>query len=322
MKVQIYVLPVFGGYDRHHMYPLACGGMAESAYRISAWWVLLISALVWWVCGFLPWLVQLSYEVTGLAEGWSRSAGFLPLPVASHHVAVGLVIMGLVGGLLSGALARLPASAGAGAGAAIAGTVLAMAATGGTSWWLVLRGSGPDDSVPLALLVVTGTAGLVGLGIGLVAGIGPVGLRGVALALPVVLLDGWFWGLVPGNAVSPAGTWWIFAVALGIAFGLTVDDRPIELLGWLPAAGTVWVLQAAGPALLAAQKGVQPGSTLTEHLLSAAGVVRDELASAAVVSDGHQLGAWVVGLLLGATIAALRLSRAAADEGELSAAWA
>ena len=40
---------------------------------------------------------------------------------------------------------------------------------------------------------------------------------GFALALPVVLLDGWLWGLVPGHLVSPTGTWWIFAV-----FGLFV----------------------------------------------------------------------------------------------------
>ncbi|WP_189668850.1 hypothetical protein [Promicromonospora soli] len=297
--------------------------MAESEYRISAWWVLPISAIVWWACGFLPWLLQMFYQVTGLAEAPTGAAdGFLPLPVMADDGAVGVVVMALIGGLLAGVTSRMPASGGAGAGAAITGTLLAMAATGGASWWLASREAVPDDAMPLGMLVVAGASGIVGLGIGLLAALGPAALRGLALALPVVLLDGWFWGLVPGNPVSPAGTWWVFAVALGVAFGLAVDSKPIELLGWLPAAGVIWVLQATGPALLAVQENVWPGSALTDDPLRAAGIVWDEIAAAAVVSDGHLLGAWVVALLLGAAIAALRLSREAADEGELSEAWA
>jgi hypothetical protein len=297
--------------------------MAESAYRISAWWVLLISAVAWWAGGFLPWLLQALYEVTGVS-GASKASGarFLPLPFTADDAVVGLVIMALIGGLLGGVMAGIPASARAGAGAAIAGTFLGMAATGGVSWWLAIRGSVPGDAAPFGMLVITGVAGVVGLAAGLLTALGPAALRGLALALPVVLLDGWLWGLLPGNPVSPTGTWWLFAVALGIAFGLAVDSRPIELLGWLPAAGVVWVLQAAGQALLAVQENIWPGSALTEDPLSAAGIVGNELASAAIVSDGHQLGAWVVALLLGAAIAALRLSREASDEGDLSEAWA
>lgn len=297
--------------------------MGDSEHRISAWWVVPLSALAWWAGGFLPWIAQVSYEVTGLAEGATAGVrGFLPLPFTGDDAVVGLVVMALVGGLLAGALARVPASAGAGAGAAIGGALLAMAATGGSSWWLVTRGGLPDDGAPLGMLVVTGVAGLVGLGAGLLAGLGPAPLRGLALALPVVLLDAWFWGFVPGHPVAPVGTWWVFAVALGIAFGLAVDSRPIELLGWLPTAGAVWVLQAAGPALLAVQENIWPGSPLSEDPLSAVGVVWNEMAPAAIASEGHQLGAWVVALLLGAAVAALRLSREASDEAELSEAWA
>jgi hypothetical protein len=297
--------------------------MAESKYRISAWWVLPISAFAWWAGGFLPWLAQASYQVTGLSDGTTAGiSGFSPVPFGADGAVVGLVVMALFGGLLAGITARIPASAGAGAAAAIAGTLLAIAATGGTSWWLAIRASVPGDPAPFVMLVVTGAAGLLGLGAGLLAALGPAALRGLALALPVVLLDGWFWGFVPGNAVSPTGTWWIFAVALGVAFGLAVDTRPIELLGWLPAAGVVWVLQATGPALLAVQENIWPGSALTENPLSAVDIVWGEIASAAVLPDGHQLGAWVVALLLGAAIAALRLSREASDEAELSEAWA
>lgn len=297
--------------------------MAESAYRISAWWVLLISAVAWWICGFLPWLLQALYEVTGISEASpADGASFVPLPFTAGEPLVGLVVMALIGGLLGGVTAGMPASARAGAGAALTGTLLSMAATCGISWWLAMRESVPGDAAPLGMLVITVAAGVFGLGAGLLTALGPAPLRGVALALPVVLLDGWLWGLVPGNQVSPHGTWWLFAVALGIAFGLAVDSKPIELLGWLPAAGVVWVLQAAGPALLAVQENVWPGSALTEDPLSAARIIGSELASAAVVSDGHQLGAWVVALLLGAAIAALRLSREATVEGELSEAWA
>jgi hypothetical protein len=311
------------GYDRHHIHRLPFGGMAESAYRISAWWVLPISAVAWWACGFLPWLLQALYEVTGLSEASTvRAAGFLPLPFTADDAVVGLVIMALVGGLAGGLAAGIPSSARAGAAAATTGTLFAMSAAGGASWWLAVRGSVPGDAAPLGMLVVTGAAGVVGLAAGLLAALGPVVLRGLALALPVVLLDGWLWGLVPGNPVSPTGTWWIFAIALGVAFGLAVDNRPIELLGWLPAAGIVWVLQASGPALLAVQENIWPGSELTEEPLTAAAIVAHELGSAAVVPDGHQLGAWVVALLLGAAIAALRLSRGATDGRTLAEAWA
>lgn len=304
-------------------HPLAFGRMGESHSRISAWWVFPISAIVWWTCGFLPWLAQMSYQVTGIAEASdAAAAGLLPLPFTADGAVAGLVVMALIGGLLSGVTARLPASAGAGAGAAIAGTLTAMAATGGSSWWIAAHETVPGDAMPLGMLVVTCAAGLFGLAAGLLAGLGPAALRGVALALPVVLLDGWFWGLVPGGSVSPVGTWWIFAVALGVAFGLTVDGRPIELLGWLPAAGVVWVFQAAGPALLAVQENIWPGSALSEDPLSAVAMAAGRIASAAISSEGHQLGAWVVALLLGASIAALRLSREASDEGELSQAWA
>ncbi|MCP2286423.1 hypothetical protein APR04_005360 [Promicromonospora umidemergens] len=297
--------------------------MAVSAYRTSAWWVLLISAFAWWACGFLPWLLQALYVVTGISDASAAGGNsFLPLPFIADDAVVGLAVMALFGGLLGGVAAGLPASSRAGAGAAITGTFVAMAATGGVSWWISIRASVPGDAAPLGMLVITGVAGSVGLLAGLLTALGPAALRGLTLALPVVLLDGWLWGLLPGNSVSPTGTWWIFAVALGIAFGLAVDTKPIELLGWLPAAGLVWVLQAAGPALAAVQGDVSAGSALTEDALTAAGIVWDELASAAVVSDGHQLGAWVVALLLGATIAALRLSREASDEVELSEAWA
>lgn len=303
--------------------PLAFGGMAETQHRISAWWVLPISAIVWWACGFLPWLAQLSYQVTGVARASdAAAAGILPLPFTADGAVVGLVVMALMGGLLAGVMARLPASAGAGAGAAIAGTLLGMAGAAGSSWWLAAGATVPGDAMPFGMLVVTVGAGLVGLAAGLLAGIGPAALRGVALALPVVLLDGWLWGLLPGNAVSPTGSWWVLATALGVAFGLCVDGKPLDLLGWLPAAGTVWVLQSTGPALLTVQDNIWPGSALTEHPLSAAGIAGREIASAALTTEGHQLGAWVVALLLGAAIAALRLSREAGEEGELSEAWA
>lgn len=302
---------------------LPFGDMGVIGFRISAWWVLPLSASAWWAGGFLPWLAQLSYEVTGLAElPVPRIDGFRPLPFTADGAVVGIVIMALVGGLLAGLTARLSASAAAGAGAATTGALLAMATTGGTSWWLALRASVPGDSAPLAMLVVTCAAGLVGLGAGLLAALGPVALRGLALALPVVLLDGWLWGLVPGNPVSPTGTWWIFAGALGIALGLAVDNRPAELLGWLPAACAVWLLQATGPALLAVQENIWPGSALTENPLSAVDIVGTEIATAATAPEAHQLGAWVVALLLGAAIAALRLSREASAEGELTGAWA
>ena len=293
--------------------------MPETEHRPSAWWVVLISAALWWVVGFLPWIAQASYQVMGFREGSVLGGGgdWSPLPFTDGGV-VALVVMALIGGLAAGLVARWPAVPRAGALAATAGVVLAITVTTTLSWFLAVRPTTPDDAGALGMVVVTSVAGVVGLGIGLLAALGPAALRGLVLALPLVLVDAWLRGLVPGGSVTPSGSWWVFVVALGLVFGLTVDRRPIELLGWLPAAGAVWVLQGAGGALLAVQENLWPGSPLTEAPLSAVRIAWTEMAPSVLAVEEHQLGAWVIALLLGAAIAALRLSREASEEGELA----
>lgn len=263
--------------------------MADTESRIPAWGVLPLSALAWWVGGFLPWLLQELY----------RLEGFDPLPVAPGPAVAGVASMGLLGGVLAGVCARRAESRLWGSVAAAVGTAVTFA---GVAWWQSATAGAERDALLLA-----GTATAVGLTLGLLVATGPVWLRGAALALPVVLLDGWVWGLVPDAAVEPHGLWWVLAIGLGAALGLTAGTRPLQILGWIPAAVAVWVAQAYVAALQDAPFLLtEPGSVL--DVLG--GLVRN------LGTDGaeHQLLGWVTGLLLAGAIAALRLSRGAAPE--------
>ncbi|WP_460756416.1 hypothetical protein [Myceligenerans cantabricum] len=282
--------------------------------RISGWWMLLMSAVVWWVIGFLPWILHEIYQALGFQPTTLEEIdGFTPLPLAAEDAVASLVTMSVIGGVLAGACARLARHRGGGAAAAVLGTLLALVAAGGVSWWQIGSADGADDAKANALLAVAVGGTVLGLVLGLLAGLAPAPLRAAAFALPVVLADGWLWGLLPGQAAVPQGTWWIFAVVLGVALGLGVDRNPLQMLGWLPAAGLVWVLQAAGPVFDAVGGYFAPGAAPLS-IPVVLGAAWEPLLGTTLSSDGHDLGGWVVGLLLGVAVAGLRLTRGAPDE--------
>lgn len=284
--------------------------------RVSGWWILPISAAAWWVLGFLPWILHEVFQAVGVESAALQEIdGFTPVPLAAEDAMASLITMSVIGGVLAGASARLAEHRGGGAVAAVLGTTLALAAAGGAAWWQVTNSDGADDAKADALLAIAVAGTLLGLLLGLLAALAPAPVRAAAFALPVVLADGWLWGLLPGHAAVPQGTWWIFAVALGIALGLGVDRNPLQMLGWLPAAGLVWVLQAVGPVLDAVSGYFAPGAAPLSIpvILDAAWIPLRETTFSA---DAHDLGGWVVGLLLGVAVAGLRLTRAAEDEEE------
>ncbi|GAB3158270.1 hypothetical protein GCM10027059_02680 [Myceligenerans halotolerans] len=284
--------------------------------RVSGWWILPISAVLWWAVGFLPWILHEVSQALGIqSASLEEIDAFTPIPLAAEDAVASLVTMSVIGGVLAGASARLARHRGGGAVAAVCGTLLALAAAGGGAWWQVNAADGADEAKADALLAIAVCGTVLGLVLGLLAALAPAPVRAAAFALPVVLADGWLWGLLPGHSAVPQGTWWIFAVALGIALGLGVDRNPLQMLGWLPAAGLVWVLQAAGPVLDAVSGYFVPGAAPLSIpvVLDAAW---DPLHRTTFSADGHDLGGWVVGLLLGVAVAGLRLTRGADDDEE------
>ncbi|WP_123816140.1 hypothetical protein [Myceligenerans xiligouense] len=284
--------------------------------RVSGWWILPISAVLWWAVGFLPWILHEIFQVLGVEpSSLEEIDAFTPIPVAAEDAVASLVTMSVIGGVLAGAGARLARHRGGGAVAAVCGTAFALAAAGAGAWWQVNAAAGADDAKADALLAVAVVGTLLGLVLGLLAALAPAPVRAAAFALPVVLADGWLWGLLPGHSAVPQGTWWIFAVALGIALGLGVDRNPLQMLGWLPAAGLVWVLQAAGPVLEAVSGYFAPGAPPLSIpvVLDAAW---EPLRRTTFSADEHDLGGWVVGLLLGVAVAGLRLTRGIEEDDE------
>ncbi|MBO0609818.1 hypothetical protein [Myceligenerans salitolerans] len=288
----------------------------ELPVRVSGWWILPISAIVWWAVGFLPWIVHEISQALGVQSASAEEIdAFTPIPLAAEDAVASLVTMSVIGGVLAGASARLARRRGGGAVAAVCGTSLALAAAGAGAWWQVNAADGADDAKADALLAIAVGGTVLGLVLGLLAALAPAPVRAAALALPVVLADGWLWGLLPGVAPAPQGTWWVFAVALGIALGLGVDRNPLQMLGWLPAAALVWVLQAVGPVLDAVSGYFAPGAAPLSipAVLDAAW---EPLRGTTFSTDQHDLGGWVVGLLLGVAVAGLRLTRGMDDGDE------
>jgi hypothetical protein len=284
--------------------------------RVSGWWMLPVGAVAWWGIGFLPWILHQAYQALGVQPVSREEIGaFTPIPLAAADAVASLVTMSVIGGVLAGASARLARHRGGGAVAAVFGTSFALAAAGGGAWWQVNAAEGADGAKADALLAIAVGGTVLGLVLGLLAALAPAPLRAAAFALPVVLADGWLWGLLPGYPAVPQGTWWIFAVALGIALGLGVDRNPLQMLGWLPAAGLVWVLQAVRPVFDAVSGYFAPGAaplSIPVVLDAAWPPLRDTTLS----PDVHDLGGWVVGLLLGVAVAGVRLSRRADDEDD------
>ncbi|MBL0886716.1 hypothetical protein [Myceligenerans indicum] len=284
--------------------------------RVSGWWILPISAVAWWAIGFLPWILHEIARAVGLRPASLEEINaFTPIPLAAEDVVASLVTMSVIGGVLAGASARLARHRGGGAVAAVCGTLLALAVAGGAAWLQVNAAAGADDAKADALLAIAVGGTLVGLVLGLLVALAPAPVRAAAFALPVVLADGWMWGLLPGHTAVPQGTWWVFAVVLGVALGLGVDRNPLQMLGWLPAAGLVWVLQASAAVLDAVSGYFEPGAApLSIPVVLDAAV--EPLRATTFSADGHDLGGWVVGLLLGVAVAGLRLTRGAEEEDE------
>ncbi|NEK58473.1 hypothetical protein GCU56_11370 [Geodermatophilus sabuli] len=271
--------------------------------RLPSWALVPVSALVFWVCGFLPWLL----------EGAGRAAPLaLPLRAGSLTLLVlGAAVGGVLGGLTgllgrSGRRARALLATGAGTG-------LALLATLGQSVAAAGRGSGfdADSRVLVGLCAVAVATTALAWAAGSLALAGRPG-AGVALGLLAGVLPGWLSSLLPSALLSGGfgGTAlaWVQAAALAGAL-VAVGVRPAARLGWWPLV--VLVAWSVGPVLTAVgylEPSLRPGAGLPRGLgdaLSGAWQVLWLSASPLV----RHLAPWVAAVVVAAFVSVLLAGR-------------
>lgn len=263
-----------------------------------------IAALVWWVVGYLPWILD------GLGPDLpaGESSPTMTIPLLAGHV--GELVLGAgLGGVAAGLSSRL----GAGppwlrAGACAVGVVGALFVTVLQSRHVV-GGSiffSTDVRVTNGLSIVVVLTALAGLGLGLLAMTGPVGL-GLGLAAIAGAAPAWLVGVLLAVGVSDRGTatWvndagrWTGAAVLVIALAMVGVRPAVRLVAWPGAVLLAWFV---GPTLTAAsymEVYLRPGMGMADMWgdgLSAAADVWRMAAS----PDVRPLAPWITAIVVAA----------------------
>jgi hypothetical protein len=226
--------------------------------RPPVWALLPLAAVVWWLVGFLPWILDSLVWPAPFADAPSGPLRAIPLVAGSLGV---LVLGALTGGIAAGLLCLCAPRAGRGkaavftfAGLAL-GVVVVLVQAAGT-----LRDVGGidgDSRAVVGLSVVTVLTAVTGWLLGSAAVFGRPG-AGVALGALSAVVPGWLSSLafvfVDRNQEYLLGpgwasfTGWVGAAVLGLAL-VTVGVRPPSRWAWWPLI--VLLAWFIGPALTA-----------------------------------------------------------------------
>ena len=278
---------------------------------LAPWALIPLAAAVWWVVGFLPWILDgMRIDLDG--------SPLAALPLTSGNLSV-LVVGGGVGGLVSGLLVRL----GHGARLASAAAVLVgvMIAAGVTLVQSFTAYSGPapgtfggDDRVLVGLTAVVITSTAVGVAWGLLSLAGDVGLglslAGVAGSLPIwaiyVLYAVGFDSWAPIVQLDRAARW--AGVAILAAGLVRIGVRPLGRLVWWPVAVVLaWSIMPTITAAGYLEQLLRPGSALSEILRDQVSVTWQVWRMAAAL-DARPLAPWIVAVAA-AVVGAVVLDR-------------
>jgi hypothetical protein len=265
-----------------------------------------LAAAVWWVGGYLPWLVA------GLsARGGSGDAPRLALPLTTGTLAL-LVIGALVGGVLAGLL-QLVARSGPrwGIAAALGGVILAMAITAIQTTSALRahasRGFDADGRVLAGLGLALALSALAGWALGAASALGRPGL-GLALSVLAGAFPHWLSSLVfaasPGTTLPELGRWLglaILAAALAV-----IGIRPASRLLWWPLAIVVaWLTAPALTAVGYLEQLLGPGRGLNaRRVIDAINASIDVFGQASGL-DMRPNVPWVAAIAVGAALAAV-----------------
>lgn len=277
-----------------------------------------VAGLVWWIVGYLPWLLDgLGREMFSANEMFSYTP--MALPLFSGQVStlvlgagVGGVAAGLVTLLAQGPRGQRAAAAASGVTVAVAATLIesrqALDATG-------LDSFGTDDRLVNGLTLIVVVTTLVGLGLGLLGLTGGLGL-GLALAALAGVLPVWgsnvsyaIGGTEAGNLEHTQEVFrWLGTAALVIAL-VVIGLRPVALVAaWIGAVLLAWII---GPTITAAayiEVLLRPGMGLPEQLGDHLSATFDVWRMAAS-TDARPLTPWIVAIALALTVALWRINQ-------------
>ncbi len=280
---------------------------------LPTWALLPLAAAVWWVGGYLWWLLGSS------ARGGSAMA--LPLHTS---VLSGLVLGAVAGGIGAGLLARLTGRRGPALAATAGGVALAVLVTLVQSSSAV-RGAAAgsfaaDPRVLTGLTVVVVCAALAGWLLGSAAVLGRPGL-GVALAVLAGLAPSWVGGVLSRLAGPEAHTaldrtaTWSGAAVLALALVVVGLHPPARLVWWPVVLVAAWFTGPALTALVYLGPSLRSGAGLPGTLfdsVSAAWQVFGEASS----PDFRDLTPWVVAGVVALAVSAVLATRLRRGPGE------
>jgi len=265
-----------------------------------------LAAAVWWVVGFLPWIL----DGLGPRLPAGESAPTMTIPLLAGHV--GELVLGAgLGGAAAGLSSRLgTGSQGLRAGACAVGVAGALFVTVLQSRHVV-GGSiflSTDVRVTNGLSVLVMLTALVGLGLGLLAMTGPVGL-GLGIATVAGAVPAWLAGvlLAVGVADSGSAVWvndvgrWAAAASLVVAL-VTIGVRPaVRLVAWPGAVLLAWLV---GPTLTAAsymEVYLRPGMGMADMWGDGLSAAADVWRMAASL-DARPLAPWITAIVVAAAL--------------------
>jgi hypothetical protein len=295
----------------------------RASRRLPMWALLPPAAVVWWLVGFLPWILD---SLLWPATVPGAPTGTLPaIPLLAGQLGV-LVLGGLTGGIAAGLLcltqprARRPkAAAFTVAGLALGVFVVLLQAA---SSLRDASGIDGDSRALVGLSAVTVVAAAIGWFLGSAAVFGRPG-GGVALGGLSAVVPGWLSSLgfvfvdrSQDYVVGPTWawfTWWVGAAVLALA---TVGGRPLSRLAWWPLILLLaWFI---GPALTAAGyvEAYLRGGTGVPQLLADALAAAWQVFGQASLPTNRSLLPWLFAILVAAGVAfALpRLTRAPRED--------
>jgi hypothetical protein len=282
-----------------------------SARRLTAWALVPLAAVGWWVGGFLPsTLADLRVPGPIFPGGWPA------VPLLASQLAV-LVAGSFAGGLLAGLLGRVarPAPRWVVLAGTAAGTALAMTAAlvQARSVLADQAGFDGDHRVLAGLCLLTVGAGTIGWMLGSLAVLGRVGL-GIALAALATAVPGWVSALqralLPAGEfgyVSIDGRWgeWLGAAALAASL-VVIGVRPPGRLGWWPVALVgAWFVAPVTTALVYLEVYLRPGAGLPGTLPEALAAARQVFGEAALPSN-RPLAPWIAAVVVAVLLCAAR----------------
>ncbi|KRC64069.1 hypothetical protein ASE12_04405 [Aeromicrobium sp. Root236] len=278
-----------------------------------------IAAVVWWVVGFLPWILDgLGPDVPAGA-----SSPVFAIPLYAGHVGelvVGAGLGGVAAGLLTlcGTGPRTLRAAACAVGVTGAVFITVLQSRSAVNGFTFLR---PDTRITNGLSVVVILTALVGLGLGLLALVGRIGV-GLALAAVAGAVPSWLLSVHMAIGVNDLGSAqvvtdvsrWGGAAVLAFALVVIGMQPALRLVAWPGAVLVAWFV---GPTITAAsymEVFLRPGMGLPDlwgEPFSAAADVWRLSAS----PDLRPLASWITAIVVAAAYAGWRtrsLSRAPA----------